>query len=223
MTKGKITPEAGTGEPGRYAPNDLISVIDLGTELGILKQSIFKILNRLGIQPAKRLGANSRGQIIAFITQEEARRVSEYVVPRRSSIGPNDQPSSGIAESLLNERGVFYLLALEPKSDPSRFKVGFAATLPDRLRQLRCSAPFAEVIATWPCKRLWERTAIDCAAEGCERLHTEVFRAASLEEVRAKCDRFFALMPRNAIPEKTRPVPPNTKHEAKLPEQPPIR
>jgi len=32
-------------------------------------------------------------------------------------------------------------------------------------------------------------------AAGCERLHTEVFRVASLDEVVVKCEQFFAVMP----------------------------
>ena len=73
--------------------------------------------------------------------------------------------------------------------------------MPKNERQKRvagCSAPFAEVVATWPCKRLWERTAIECVSDGSERIHTEVFRTASLVSVREKCERFFALMPKVA-------------------------
>jgi hypothetical protein len=91
---------------------------------------------------------------------------------------------------------MFYLLLLEPDHDPGRFKVGFALSVPERLRQLRCSAPFAKVVCAWPCKRLWEKSAIECVAEGCERLHTEVFRTSSLGSVVARCDQFFALMPK---------------------------
>ena len=93
------------------------------------------------------------------------------------------------------EQGVFYLLLLEPDHDPGRFKVGFAVSLPERLRQLRCSAPFATVVGSWPCKSLWEKTAIECASCGCERLHTEVFRTVALETVIERCNQFFALMP----------------------------
>jgi hypothetical protein len=36
---------------------------------------------------------------------------------------------------------------------------------------------------------------VDCVASGCERLHTEVFRADSLASVTEKCNQFFAIMP----------------------------
>lgn len=181
-------------------PEDSISVIDLATQYGLRKQVVFKILNRLGIETSKGRGANSRGQIVSYITQAEARIVIETIRSGNASIEFESTDTAAIADVLLAEQGVFYLLALEPKIDPCRFKVGFAVSLPERLRQLRCSAPFAQIIATWPCKRLWERTAIDCVACGSERLHTEVFRAISLETVREKCEKFFALMPRIAEP-----------------------
>jgi hypothetical protein len=113
----------------------------------------------------------------------------------RSASEPLEQDGAD-PKQLLLDQGVFYLLLLEPDHDPGRFKVGFAINLPDRLRALRCSAPFAIVIKSWPCKNLWEKTAIECVSEGCERLHTEVFRTASIETVIAKCESFFALMPK---------------------------
>jgi hypothetical protein len=91
--------------------------------------------------------------------------------------------------------GVFYLIQLEPDHDPGRFKVGFAANISERLRAHRCSAPFAIVAKKWPCKRLWESTAIDCVTADCEQLHTEVFRYNDLDSVIAKCNQFFAIMP----------------------------
>ena len=47
----------------------------------------------------------------------------------------------------------------------------------------------------WPCRRTWERAAIDCMTAGLEQLHTEVFRGPSLPEVLARGERFFAVMP----------------------------
>ena len=105
------------------------------------------------------------------------------------------------------EVGVFYVIQLEPEFDPGRFKVGFAAGMSERLRQLRCAAPFIAVARTWPCRRLWEKTAIESVAAGCERLHTEVFRTGSLEEIIGRCERFFAVMP----PVRTSEPPPELR------------
>jgi hypothetical protein len=173
-------------------PDDLISILDLATDLGRRKQTIFKIVKRLGIEPAKFRGPNSRGAIISYVTEANARRVVDEINSRKA----HDSSDEGVptsSETLTPE--LFYLLLLEPEHDPGRFKVGFALSLPERLRALRCSAPLIQVVKAWPCRALWERTAIQCVAQDCERLHTEVFRTTSIEAVVEKCERFFELMP----------------------------
>ena len=175
-------------------PEDLISVIDLAAKCGKRKTTIFKVLRRLGIEATKMRSAANAGQVISYITDEEAKLVVEELSSGTSFEEADDKQSL----ELKPEQGVFYLLALEPEHDPGRFKVGFAVSLPERLRQLRCSAPFApcaKVVRSWPCKSLWEKTAIECASVGCERLHTEVFRTSSLDAVVARCNQFFSLMP----------------------------
>jgi hypothetical protein len=154
---------------------------------------VFKTLKKMGIETRKERNSANGGQAIAYVTQADYQRI----VARLSvSTAPRDgEDEDGDEEQWSAEFGVFYLLQLEPELDPGRFKVGFAASMPERLRQLRCSAPFVTVIKTWPCRRLWEKTAIDSVAAGCERLYTEVFRSGSLDEIMGRCDRLFAVMP----------------------------
>ncbi len=175
--------------------DDLISVIDVARQHGKRKATVFKVLKRLGIAPAKRRNASSQNQLVACITLEEFRIVAAELQRGAdrddAEAGDEDRPDDFVSA----EVGVFYLIQLEPEFDPGRFKVGFAAGMAERLRQLRCSAPFAMVLQTWSCRRLWERTAIDSVSVGCEKLHTEVFRAESLDEVVGRCERFFAVMP----------------------------
>lgn len=179
----------------KYMPESTISVIDLAAQHGMRKQTVFKVLARLGIETVKRPGNSktNRGQVIAYISSDDAQRFVEEIrlmaVVNRSG-ADEDGPDTAIAE-----QGVFYLLQLEPDHDPGRFKVGFATSLPERLRTLKCSAPFIKVLATWPCKNLWEKTAIDCVTQGCERLYTEVFRTESIDDVWQRCERFFELLP----------------------------
>ncbi len=171
-----------------------ISVKDLSDRHGLNRPTVFKVINRLGIEPEKtRGGSESRGQMISYITENEANQVLETIAAGKSSSNQND---GAVTEAALYDVGVFYLIQLEPEHDPSRFKVGFASNLNERLRQHRCSAPFAEVLKTWPCRRLWEKTAIECVTDSCKQLHTEVFRAESIENVENKCEQFFELMPK---------------------------
>lgn len=175
--------------------NEAIAVVDLAIQVGKRKQSIFKILTRLGIQTTKRRSSDNRGQLIACITADEAKLVIAELNSRAEagvSIAGARVGDVSVSDS---ELGVFYLLALEPLHDPGRFKVGFASSLSERLQKHRCSAPLLKVVKFWPCKRLWEKTAIDAVTFGCEKIHTEVFRANSIDTVVERCEKFFLFMP----------------------------
>jgi hypothetical protein len=175
--------------------DNVISVRDIATQHGKRKQTVFKVLKRLGIETTKERSTTGRNQLVAYVTLEDYRRLSVELDAISTREEPEDGDVSAADEVVSAEVGVFYLIQLEPEFDPGRFKVGFAVGMAERLRHLRCSAPFATVLRTWPCRRVWERTAIESVSVGCERLHTEVFRASSLDEVTARCERFFAVMP----------------------------
>ena len=163
-------------------------------------QTVFKILKRLGIDTTKQRDSSRRNQLVAYITQTDLERVAielQAIAERdESDLSDNE----GGDDFISAKTGVFYLIQLEPQFDPGRFKVGFAASISERLRSLRCCAPFATVIRSWPCRRLWEKTAIDSVSAGCDRIHTEVFRAESMDEIVAKCERFFAVMSSDSRP-----------------------
>ena len=172
--------------------DELISVIDVAVHHGKQKQTVFKILRRLGIKTVKIRKEANKNQLVAYISQDEFRRVSEEMA-RLSA--PQVLSSEEGEDFVSSEKGLFYLVQLEPELDPCRFKVGFASNMSERLRALRCSAPFASVIKTWPCRRLWEKTAIDCVSVNAEQIHTEVFRAVAISDVIKQGDALFGLMP----------------------------
>lgn len=171
--------------------DDRISVIQAADVLGVRKQMVFKMLKRLGIESTKEKDSNHRGQAIAFITLPEFDRLRAET---NASSQLLDSGNDKEGENLGTEPGEFYIMQLEPEHDPGRFKLGFG-DVAERLRSHKCSAPFAKVLGSWPCKRLWERTAIDCVSAGCERIHTEVFRTDNLERVVERCRNFFEMMP----------------------------
>ena len=172
--------------------DDSVAVVDLADELRIRKQWIFKIIKRLGIITNKRRGELVRGnQKVATISNADAMRIREYINQSKSSV--QDVVNS---HQNVDGMGVFYLIQLEPDFDQGRFKVGFATDLEERLRKHRCSSPLLRCIKSWPCRSTWERAAIDCVSNECERIHTEVFRSSSIEEVVARADKFFGMMPK---------------------------
>lgn len=173
----------------------LIGVAELADELGCRKQSLFKVIDRLGIKPRKRRDSERGNQLISIVSSADALRIkAEVFARRRPGVGDSDDST----EQLISDEGMFYLIQLEPEHDPGRIRLGFSTDLRARLQKHRCSAPFAQYVKSWPCRRTWERTAIDCITDGLEQLHTEVFRASSIEEVLNKACSFFDLMPRLA-------------------------
>ena len=168
-----------------------IAVAELADELGTYKQTIFKVVKRLGIPVVKRREPTRGNQLVALVTEDDAAAIrSSFAEGRRNGVAG----TSDIAEFSPDE-GWFYLIQLEPEHDTGRFKVGFTTDLDGRLRHHRCSAPFAAYMKSWPCRRTWERAAIDCMTAGLEQLHTEVFRGSSLDQVAEHGDRFFSVMP----------------------------
>lgn len=170
---------------------DRISLPELADELQCHKQSLFKIVKKLGLNPIKQRDPERGNQLVATVTPDEALQIRREILTRARVASAIDPEGS----ELLTDSGQFYLIQLEPQHDPGRIKLGFTTDLEERLRKHRCSAPFSQVLATWPCRSIWERTAMDCVAFGLEQLHTEVFRASSLEEVTDRANKFFALMP----------------------------
>jgi len=168
--------------------NEIISVIDVAKNLNQSKAHVFRILGRLGIETVKeKSNGLSRGQAIAYITNDDYARVKEYFAGTINK--------SEVSVTQLDIGGVFYLIQLEPEHDPGRFKLGFATNIEERLRSHKTAAPFSKLLKTWPCKLLWEKTAIESVSQDCVRLHTEVFRSESINEVQLRCEQFFKLMP----------------------------
>jgi len=170
---------------------NLISVIDAAVQLGTRKQQLFKIIKRLGVSTSKHRNSAHKNQVISYITKDDLDLIARHMAAGKSNTGGETEA----APTFQVDRGVFYLIQLEPEYDTGRFKVGFASNLSERLRDHRCSAPFATVLAMWPCLLLWEKTAIDCVTQTCEKIHTEVFRTDDISEVRNRCEQFFSLMP----------------------------
>lgn len=167
---------------------ELISVIDVAKQLGRDKQYIFKIIKRLRISTVKHKNSDARGQSISFLTIADYELIKENL--KSSDLDSICSPAE------LDTNGVFYLIQLEPTHDAGRFKVGFATNIEERLRSHKTAAPLLKLVKKWPCKLLWEKTAIECISQECERMHTEIFRTNSIDRVVERCDEFFGLMPK---------------------------
>jgi T5orf172 domain len=167
-----------------------ISISSIAKLHGRHKAAIFKVLDRFSIERNHMRSDDARGQKAAFISQVDYERIKDEF-----DIGRTD---SSETETTSDWGGFLYIIQLEPALDPGRYKIGYASNVQDRLRSHKTSAPFAKIIHQWPCKLLWEKTAIECIATFCERLHTEVFRTSDIASVIDRGTSFFELMPRLA-------------------------
>jgi hypothetical protein len=75
-------------------------------------------------------------------------------------------------------------------------ELGFADDLLSRLGQHRTAAPTAVVVKSWPCKRAWEGTVMDClTAVNCRLILNEVFECDDVDALIARADKLFDLLP----------------------------
>lgn len=151
------------------------------------KATVHRIAKRLGLHIEQLKGESTRGQRTSQITVEDYEAHRQYF-----DVAPANASVPGSQEHL---DAVLYLILTEPGLDPGRFKVGISTDVAERLRSHRTSAPFSKLVKTWPCRARWEKTAIDCIADGCEQLGPEVFRTEHIQDVIRRADRFFELMP----------------------------
>lgn len=139
-----------------------IATVDLADDLQVRKQWIFKILKRLSIRPTQRREKSRGNQNVATVSTTEAAAIRAEILKSSSVPAAGNNPLNGSAAVFYSDdAGYFYVIQLEPAHDPGRFKVGFTMDLDGRLQKHRCSAPFSTYLNTWPCKRVWERAAID--------------------------------------------------------------
>lgn len=165
-----------------------VSLKALAAELGMDRSHARRYVLNLGITPIKRRTPDSGGQLTLTVSGPEAALI------RRTRA---EQGFSGTQRPVENEVGHFYFIQLVPELDPKRIKLGFADSVPNRLQQHRTSAPTAKLLKSWPCRRSWERTAIDAvAAAGGALILNEVFEFADIDAAIQRADHFFSLLPK---------------------------
>lgn len=167
--------------------DQFVSLKDLACDIGMDRSHARRYVLKLGLRPEKRRTADSGGQLTLTLTQDEA----EFVRTKRKEDGFLNS-----LKPVQSDIGVFYVVQLIPELDPTRIKLGFADDAAARLNQHRTSAPTAQIIKTWPSRRSWENTAIDClTAVGCKVIMNEVYECNDLEALLRTGDAFFELLP----------------------------
>jgi hypothetical protein len=167
--------------------DEYISLKQLAGDLGMDRSHARRYVLNLGVNPVKRRTPESGGQLTLTVSAQEA----DFIRHTREEQGfLNSQ------KPVADETGFFYAIQLVPEFAPGRVKLGFADSVEQRLSQHRTSAPTARLLRSWPCRRAWERTAIDAlSAIGGALVLNEVFEFAEIEEILRRGDDFFRLLP----------------------------
>jgi hypothetical protein len=164
-----------------------ISIKHLAEELGMDRSHARRYVLKLGFKPQKRRTPDSGSQLTLTVTAQEAETILKH---RR------DQGFTAEGKAVESEAGVFYVIQLIPELDPKRIKLGFAIDLNDRLAQHRTAAPTAKVLQSWPCKRLWELTVMDClSSAACRHILNEVFECDNLDDLVGRASELFRILP----------------------------
>lgn len=161
----------------------------MANELGMERSNLRKYVISKGIKYDSVRDPISKQMAMAF-TQDEAERL-RFI---RNSEGFTKKDTPPVC--INGEVGEFYVVRLIPEFAPNRLKLGFSNDATGRLVAHRCSSPTAIILKTWPCKRSWERSAMDSATRiGCALIANEVYDCDSSESVMNRLDTFFSIMP----------------------------
>jgi hypothetical protein len=164
-----------------------VSLKQLAVELGMDRSHARRYVLRLGIEPHRVRTPDSQNQLTLAVTMRQA----DMIRAKRQEAG-----FLGEMKPITGEAGVFYVIRLVPELDPSRIKLGFADDLASRLAQHRTAAPTAAVVKSWPCRRHWEGTVMDCLVHvQCRLILNEVFECGDVEALVSRGDSFFGLLP----------------------------
>lgn len=166
---------------------EFVSLKQLADEFGMDRSNVRKYVLRHEVSPHKRRTPDSGNQLTLAVSVREA----EFIRGKRREEG-----FLGESKPVSKEVGVFYVIRLVPEFDPRRIKMGYADDLSSRLGQHRTAAPTAAVVKSWPCRRSWESTVMNCLeAGGCKLILNEVFECEDVEGLVQKANQLFSLLP----------------------------
>jgi hypothetical protein len=171
--------------------SDLLDFHDIATQCNVsydtVRRTIKKIGDDLSIEVQRK--RNNKGTLSTCLSVEDANKLISYFESRKSTADFEGQ------ECASRKFGYFYIIQLVPEALPNRVKLGYTEDLKQRLREHQTSAPTAQLIGQWRCKRYWEQTATDSITrESCKLVLNEVYEADTAELIH-RAEEFFALMP----------------------------
>jgi hypothetical protein len=172
----------------------------LAAILGCTRSTIRHFADRLGYRfTVRHIGP--RQKRTACLTPDQANAIAQA---HAEDIAAHPPITRSEPPKKASDIGLFYLLQLEPKKDPTRIKLGFTTDLDSRLDDLQTAAPFARCVATWPARRSWERMAIVATSQVATQIRQEVYDCQNIHHAIAAANAFFASLPKLHLPDELR-------------------
>ena len=165
----------------------MIPIRDIAQEVGLDRSHAHKLAKRLRLEVAN-IRDGETGQMVSAVSEADADTMRAY----RKPFGEGPAGKSFQAP----QSGVFYIVVADPQHAPLRVKMGFTASLGERVREYRCLAPEVKVVAKWPSRRAWERAAMDAITNDprVSHLKGEVYDVESLDVIIERGSAFFAML-----------------------------
>ncbi len=165
---------------------DHILLSELAQEWGLDKSNARKYVLKQGFDFVRVRGNDPSHQLVLALTQSDAEMVRE----QRTREGYNGK------EPVINGWGYFYIVQVAPDLDESRIKLGYATDYKRRVAAYRTLSPTAKLFMVWPCRSIWERTAIDSITRiDCISTGGETYTCSDLTALCKRGHDFFSLLP----------------------------
>ena len=178
---------------------ELVTLRELSEEFEIDISSMHKYAKKISARTLS-IRPQGRGQKMSAVTSEEADRI------RTKRIEDGFMPNAGRRETRTvnnpgTDDGEFYVVQLDPVVRRDRIKLGFARNASDRLADYHTSNPEAQLLRSWPCKRVWERAAMAAVTNSdvFQLVSGEVYDCHDLNVMFERANRFFGMMPRQSV------------------------
>lgn len=170
---------------------DKVSIKQVADELGINKDYALRLVRNRGEQLGIAPQYGKRNTV--YLSRADANTLIADYKPRRSlSASLNDSAS-------IEGFGYFYIFQLHPKDLPNRMKFGYTDNRDVRKSDHQTIAPTLKLVASWPCKKIWEFAAIaSITRNSCEHVGGEVYDG-EVQVFVQRAEAFFAVMPQPSV------------------------
>lgn len=173
---------------------DLVPLMEIAETLGVDPTTVRRLIRKhgeeLGIKVERTKSPTRNGRWTDCLSIDDRNRLIDLYENTRGT------PAATSAEQLSPQRfGFFYVIQLVPEALPDRVKIGYTDDLEKRLNEHRTSAPTAQLIGSWSCKRSWDQAAMDSISrQDCKLVMNEVYEG-NVKGFIERAEAFFAQMP----------------------------